>query len=147
MLMQRVWQRFIFYTPKNCNFSLSSPKNPYVFSLPKIKPTPTVNCAYIIVDLSWWKVQYPPPKKNPCFFVTQKNSCVFHRPIKIPFGQNFKPKRRDNFKKRIGNFQQEIALNSQNLEVNWSKFYLKYFPTWTLWTLSMFAKFPINQIQ
>ena len=44
-------------------------------------------CAYVIVDLSWWRIQYP---KNPCVvFATQKNPGVFHRPQKIPFGQKW----------------------------------------------------------
>ena len=36
------------------------------------------------------------PPKNPSvffFFATQKNSGVFHRPKKITFGQNFRPKK------------------------------------------------------
>ena len=50
-----------------------------------------INCAYVIVDLSWWKIQYP---KNPCVvFATQKNPGVFHRPKRIPFGQNVRPKK------------------------------------------------------
>ena len=33
-------------------------------------------------------------QKNPCVvFATQKNPSVFHRPKKIPFGQNFRPKK------------------------------------------------------
>ena len=34
------------------------------------------------------------PKKNRCVvFATQKNPVVFHRPKKIPFGQNVRPKK------------------------------------------------------
>ena len=34
------------------------------------------------------------PKKNPCVvFATQKNLGVFHRPQKIPFGQNVRPQK------------------------------------------------------
>ena len=34
------------------------------------------------------------PPKNPCVvFATQKNPGVFHRPKKIPFGQNVRPKK------------------------------------------------------
>ena len=33
-------------------------------------------------------------QKNPCVvFATQKNPGVFHRPKKIPFGQNLRPKK------------------------------------------------------
>ena len=33
-------------------------------------------------------------QKNPCVvFATQKNPGVFHRPKKIPFGQNVRPKK------------------------------------------------------
>ena len=42
----------------------------------------TINCAYIIFDLSWWKIQHP--KKIP---------LLFSRPKKIPFGQNVRPKK------------------------------------------------------
>ena len=51
----------------------------------------TINCAYVTVDLSWWRIQYP--KKSLCGFPTQKNPGVFHRPQKIPFGQNVRPKK------------------------------------------------------
>ena len=51
----------------------------------------TINCVYVIFDLSRWKIQYP---KNPSVdFATQKNPGVFHRPKKIPFGQNVRPKK------------------------------------------------------
>ena len=43
----------------------------------------------VIVDLSWWKIQYP--KKSLCFFKTPKYLSVFHRPKEHPFGQNFRP--------------------------------------------------------
>ena len=33
------------------------------------------------------------PQKIPVFFATQKNSRVYHRPKKIPFGQNFRPQK------------------------------------------------------
>ena len=42
----------------------------------------TINCAYVIFDLSWWKIQHP--KKIP---------LLFSRPKKIPFGQNVRPKK------------------------------------------------------
>ena len=34
--------------------------------------TQAVNCAYVIVDLSWWKIQYP--KKSLCCFRNPKKS-------------------------------------------------------------------------
>ena len=114
-----VWQRFIFYTPKNPNFRICLPKKiPTFFSIPKKLPqcfciskfyylssgklkhanfnfgfgqNKTTNCAYVIFDLSWWKIQYP--KKSLCCFRDQKNPGVFHRPKKIPFGQNVRPKK------------------------------------------------------
>ena len=94
-----VRQRFIFYTPKDPNFRICLPKKiPNFFSIPKKIPqcfciskfyylssgklkhanstlvlvkNKTINCAYVIFDLSWWKIQYP---KNPSVvFATQKN--------------------------------------------------------------------------
>ena len=46
-------QRVIFYTPKNPNFSLCLPKKiPTFLAYQKKNPSPTVNCAYVIVDFS-----------------------------------------------------------------------------------------------
>ena len=66
------------------------PQNHYFFQHTPKNLTPAVNCAYAFVDLSWWKLQFP--QKSLFFFATPKNSRVFHRPQKIPFGQNFRPK-------------------------------------------------------
>ena len=82
------WSRGSYFIPKKIPTSefVYPKKSLHFWHTPK-NPTPAVNCAYVIVDLSWWNVHYP--KKNPCiFFATQKNPCVFHRPQKIAFGQN-----------------------------------------------------------
>ena len=43
--------------------------------------------------LIWTDEKYN-TQKNPCVvFATQKNPGVFHRPKKIPFGQNVRPKK------------------------------------------------------
>ena len=96
-----VWQRFIFYTQKNPNFRICLPKKiPTFLAYPKkslsvfasanfiiyllqswnmptstlvLVKSKTINCAYVIFDLSWWKIQYP--KKIP---------VLFSRPQKIP---------------------------------------------------------------
>ena len=36
------------------------PKTSLLFLAKQKNPTPAVNYIYVIVDLSWWKVQYPP---------------------------------------------------------------------------------------
>ena len=44
----------------------------------------TINCAYVIFDLSWWKIQYPKkipplfsrPKKIPASFIDPKKSLL-----------------------------------------------------------------------
>ena len=76
-----VRQRFIFYTQKNPSVSLhqqillftfwkakTCQLQLWFFNLVKNK---TINCAYVIVDLSWWKIQYP-----------QKSLCCFRDPKK-----------------------------------------------------------------
>ena len=71
-----VRQRFIFYTPKNPNFSIVYQKKSLLFlAYPKkslgvfasanfiitstlvLVKNKTINCAYVIFDLSWWKIQ------------------------------------------------------------------------------------------
>ena len=87
-----VRQRFIFYTQKNPSVSLhqqillftfwkakTCQLQLWFFNLVKNK---TINCAYVIVDLSWWKIQYP-----------KKSLCCFRDPKKIPVGQNVRPKK------------------------------------------------------
>ena len=43
--------------------------------------------------LIWADVKYNTQKNPPVVFATQKNPVVFHRPKKIPFGQNVRPKK------------------------------------------------------
>ena len=44
--------------------------------------------------LIWADEKYNYTQKNPCVvFANQKNSGVFHRPKKIPFGQKVRPKK------------------------------------------------------
>ena len=46
-----------------------------------------------MICLIWADEKYN-TQKNPCVvFATQKNPGVFHRPQKIPFGQNVRPKK------------------------------------------------------
>ena len=47
----------------------------------------------LMLLLIWADEEYN-TQKNPCVvFATQKNPGVFHRPKKIPFGQNVRPKK------------------------------------------------------
>ena len=42
----------------------------------------------------WFELMKKNAQKNPCVvFATQKNRGVFHRPKKIPFGQNVRPQK------------------------------------------------------
>ena len=43
----------------------------------------TTNCAYVIFDLSWWKIQYP--KKSLCCFRDPKKSWRLSKTQKNPF--------------------------------------------------------------
>ena len=43
--------------------------------------------------LIWADEKYNTPKNPSVVFATQKNPGVFHRPQKIPFGQNVRPKK------------------------------------------------------
>ena len=43
----------------------------------------TINCAYVIFDLSWWKIQYP--KKSLCCFRDPKKSRRLSQTQKNPF--------------------------------------------------------------
>ena len=114
-----VRQRFIFYTQKNPNFRICLPKKiPTFFSIPK--KIPQCFCISKFYYLSsgklkhanfnfgfgqkqnyklrlcycWFELMKKNAQKNPCVvFATQKNRGVFHRPKKIPFGQNVRPKK------------------------------------------------------
>ena len=84
-----VRQRFIFYTQKNPYFFSIPKKIPQCFCISKFyylasgtnMPTSTlvlvknktINCADVIFDLSWWKIQY-----------AKKSLCCFRDPKKIP---------------------------------------------------------------
>ena len=110
-----VRQRFIFYTPKNPNLRICLPKKSLLFfSIPKKIPqcfciskfyylssgklkhanfnfgfgqNKTINCAYVIFYLSWWKVQYP--KKSLCCFCDPKKSQRLSQTQKNPFWPKF----------------------------------------------------------
>ena len=115
-----VRQRFIFYTPKNPNFRICLPKKiPTFFSIPQ--KIPQCFCISKFYYLSSGKLNHAnfnfgfgqkqnyklrlcyflfelmkntiPPKNPSVVFTTQKNPGGFHRPKKIPFGQNVRPKR------------------------------------------------------
>ena len=43
--------------------------------------------------LIWADEKYNTPKNPSVVFATQKNPGIFHRPKKIPFGQNVRPKK------------------------------------------------------
>ena len=43
--------------------------------------------------LIWADEKYSTPKNPSVVFATQKNPRVFHRPKKIPFGRNVRPKK------------------------------------------------------
>ena len=43
----------------------------------------TINCAHVILDLSWWKIQYP--KKSLCCFRGPKKSQRLSQTQKNPF--------------------------------------------------------------
>ena len=85
-----VRQRLIFYTPKKSQLqSLSTQKNPCVFSMPKtVLHQCSVNCYYVIVDLSWWKVLTNPKKTLRFFSRPQKIPASFIDP-KLPFWPKF----------------------------------------------------------
>ena len=112
-------QRFIFYTPKNPNFRICLPKKiPTFFSITKKIPQcfciskfhysssgklkhANFNFGFgqnktiiALMLLLIWSVEKYNTQKNLCVvFATQKNPGVFHRPQKIPFGQNVRPKK------------------------------------------------------
>ena len=72
-----VRQRLIFYTPKNHNFRICLPKKKLLLFL-----------AYPKKSLS----PFFATQKYPSVFLhDSKNPCVFHRPKKINFCQNFRP--------------------------------------------------------
>ena len=81
---------FIFHTQKIPTSESCLPqKIPTFLAYPK-NPTPAINCAYLIVDLSWWKAE---SQKSHFFLRPKKSPCVFHRPQNIAFGQNCRPKK------------------------------------------------------
>ena len=74
--------------PKRSQLQKCLPQeNPYVFSILKKNPTATVNCACVIIDLSWWKYNSPPPRQKKKIIIIP---VFFPRPKIIPFGQNFR---------------------------------------------------------
>ena len=109
----------ILYPKKSQLQDLSIQKNPYFFfSIPK--KNPQCFCISKFYYLSsgklkhanfnfgfgqkqnyklrlcycWFELMKKNAQKNPCVvFATQKNRGVFHRPKKIPFGQNVRPKK------------------------------------------------------
>ena len=115
-----VRQRFIFYAQKNPNFRICLPqKIPTFFSIPK--KIPQCFCISKFYYLSSGKLKHANfnfgfgQKQNYklrlCYFLFElmkntipqkilllfsrpkKNPGVFHRPKKIPFGQNVRPKK------------------------------------------------------
>ena len=54
--------------------------------------TQAVNCAYVIVDLSWWKIQYP-QKSLCCFRDPKKSQRAFIDPKKSVLAKMSDPKK------------------------------------------------------
>ena len=73
-----VRQRFIFYTQKNHNFRICLPQKITTFlAYPRKSHSPS----------------FVTPKNPSVFLCNPQNPGVFHRPKKITFGQNFRPKK------------------------------------------------------
>ena len=82
-------KRFTFYTQKISPISeFVNPKKSlsvftiYISQFYHKYNTLAVNCAYVFIDLSWWKTDN-----------TQKDPRVLIDPKIIPLGQNFRPKK------------------------------------------------------
>ena len=97
---------YYFYTPKNPNFRICLPKKiPQCFCISKFYYLTSGKLKHANFNfgfgqkqnyklrLCYFSFEYNSPKNPSVVFATQKNPGVFHRPKKIPFGQNVRPKK------------------------------------------------------
>ena len=140
-----VRQRLIFYTPKKSQLqSLSTQKNPCVFSMPKtVLHQCSVNCYYVIVDLSWWKVLTNPKKTLRFFSRPQKIPASFIDP-KLPFWPKFQTPPPPVSKYESGAPRQSSLLirhyNNNNNNNNNNNYYY-YFYLYLICSFKMIYKF------
>ena len=85
-----VWQRFIFHTQK---ISTSEFVYQNFLSIPIKIPHKAVNCVCFIVDLSWWKLQYPKKSLSVFFCNPKKILASFIDPQKSLLAKIADPKK------------------------------------------------------